>query len=164
MFFAWVDLTIFLGRFDVFGKHIYSSWFVLKTVAWFLVVYIPIMMAFAMAFHCFLIEDDIFNGPVTSFIKVLTMVLGEFEFETHFYYDKVAESHGKNGSVQIMFVLFVVYGGIIMMNLIMATIVVNQRDASDSEHILIKVSAAFSKRNKNTRFGQFSKGCQQFGL
>ena len=102
------------------------------------------MMAFAMAFHCFLIEDEIFNGPVTSFIKVLTMVLGEFEFETHFYYDKVAESHGQNFSVQIMFVLFVVYGGIIMMNLIMATIVVNQKDASDSELILIKVSFLFS--------------------
>lgn len=110
------------------------------------------MMAFAMAFHCFLIEDEIFSGPVTSFIKVLTMVLGEFEFETHFYYDIVAESHGQNFSVQIMFVFFVVYGGIIMMNLIMATIVVNQRDASDSEHILIKVSVAFSKINKNVSF------------
>ena len=145
MFLAWVDLTIFLGRFDVFGRHIYSSWYVFKTVAWFMVVYIPIMMAFAMAFHCFLIEDEIFNGPVTSFIKVLTMVLGEFEFETHFYYDKVEESSGQNFSVQILFLFFVVYGGIIMMNLIMATIVVNQRDASDSELILIKVSFLFSK-------------------
>ena len=145
MFFAWVDLTIFLGRFDVFGRHIYSSWFVLKTVAWFLVVYIPIMIAFAMAFHCFLIEDEIFNRPMTSVIKVLTMVLGEFEFETHFYYDKVEESSGQNFSVQILFLFFVVYGGIIMMNLIMATIVVNQRDASDSELILIKVSFLFSK-------------------
>ena len=90
------------------------------------------------------------------------MVLGEFEFETHFYFDIVAESHGQNFSVQIMFVLFVVYGGIIMMNLIMATIVVNQRDASDSEHILIKVSVAFSKIYKNTRLSQFCKGCQQF--
>ena len=110
-----------------------------------MVVYIPIMMAFAMAFHCFLIEDEIFNRPTTSFIKVLTMVLGEFEFETHFYFDKVAEYHGQNFSVQIMFVFFVVYGGIIVMNLIMATIVVNQKDASDSELILIKVSFLFSE-------------------
>ena len=109
------------------------------------------MMAFAMAFHCFLIEDEIFKGPVTSFIKVLTMVLGEFEFETHFYFNKVAETHGQNFSVQIMFVLFVVYGGIIMMNLIMATIVVNQRDASDSEFILIKVSVPFSKLKHKIR-------------
>ena len=108
-----------------------------------MVVYIPIMMAFAMAFHCFLIEDGVFNRPTTSFIKVLTMVLGEFEFETHFYFDKVAEYHGQNFSVQIMFVLFVVYGGIIVMNLIMATIVVNQKDASDSELILTKVSFLF---------------------
>ena len=76
------------------------------------------------------------------------MVLGEFEFETHFTYDLVDESHGQNGSVQIMFVLFVIYGGIIMMNLIMATIVVNQRDASDSDLILIKVSFLFSKKIK----------------
>ena len=103
------------------------------------------MMAYAMAFHCFLIEDEIFSGPVTSFMKVLTMVLGEFEFETHFHYDIVEESSGQNFSVQILFLFFVVYGGIIMMNLITATIVVNQRDASDSELILIKVSFLFSK-------------------
>ena len=33
LFLAWIDLTIFLGRFDIFGKHIYRSWHVMKNVA-----------------------------------------------------------------------------------------------------------------------------------
>ena len=61
LFFAWIDLTIFLGRFDVFGKHIYRSWHVMKNVAFSMVVYIPVMIAFAAAFHCFLIYNDTFE-------------------------------------------------------------------------------------------------------
>ena len=32
LFLAWIDLTIFLGRFDIFGKHIYRSWHVFNGV------------------------------------------------------------------------------------------------------------------------------------
>ena len=54
LYLAWLNLTIFLGRFDLFGKHIYRSWHVLKNVAVSMMVYIPVIMAFATGFHCFL--------------------------------------------------------------------------------------------------------------
>ena len=136
LFLAWIDLTMFLGRFDLFGRHIYRSWHVMKNVAWSMTVYIPVLMAFATAFHCFLKNDEIFEGTVASILKILTMVLGEFDFTDHFVYDKVKENRGSNFSVQIMFVMFIIYGSMIIVNLITAWIVVNQRDAQDTEVIL----------------------------
>ena len=138
LFLAWIDLTLFLGRFDIFGKHIYRSWHVMKNVAWSMTVYIPILLAFASAFHCFLKNDGIFEGTVASVLKVLTMVLGEFDFGDHFVYDTVKETNGSQFSVQIMFVMFIIYGSMIIVNLITAWIVVNQKDASDTDMILAK--------------------------
>ena len=137
LFLAWIDLTLFLGRFDVFGKHIYRSWHVMKNVAWSMIVYIPILLAFAFAFHCFLKNDEIFEGSTASVLKVFTMVLGEFDFEDHYVYDKVKETNGSQFSVQIMFVMFMIYGGMIIVNLITAWIFVNQKN-SDTERILAK--------------------------
>ena len=138
LFLAWIDLTMFMGRFDIFGKHIYRSWHVMKNVAWSMTVYIPILLAFASAFHCFLKNDGIFEGTVASVLKVLTMVLGEFDFEEHFVYDTVKTNNGSQFSVQIMFVMFIIYGSMIIVNLITAWIVVNQQDASDTDMILAK--------------------------
>ena len=138
LYLAWLNLTIFLGRFDLFGKHIYRSWHVLKNVAVSMVVYIPILMAFATGFHCFLKNHPTFEGSVASFLKVLTMVLGEFDFEDNFVYDKVKEIHGSNISVQILFIVFIVQGSMIIMNLITAWIVVNQQDATETKLILAK--------------------------
>ena len=138
LFLAWIDLTLFMSRFDIIGKHIYRSWHVMKNVAWSMTVYIPILLAFASAFHCFLKNDGIFEGTVASVLKVLTMVLGEFDFEDHFVYDTVNQTNGSQFSVQIMFIMFIIYGSMIIVNLITAWIVVNQKDASDTDMILAK--------------------------
>ena len=66
------------------------------------------------------------------------MLLGEFDFEDNFLWDKVKQTSGSNGSVQFMFILFIIYGSIILMNLITAWIVVKQRDATETEIILAK--------------------------
>ena len=42
---------------------------------------------------------------------------------------KVKENHGSNWSVQIILVLFIVYGSLIVMNLMTAWIVISQRNA-----------------------------------
>ena len=138
LFLAWIDLTIFLGRFDIFGKHIYRSWYVMKNVAMSLMVYVPIIVAFACAFHVFLIYNEIFQGSVASILKVLTMILGEFDFEGNFVYDKVDKINGSNWSVQILLIMFIFYGSFITMNLITAWIVINQRNANETEVILAK--------------------------
>ena len=135
LFLAWIDLGIILARFDLFGRHIYRSFYVVKNVAWSMSVYLPSLIAFAFGFHCFLRNDPIFEGPTASILKTFAMVLGEFNIEGRFLYDHVAEVDGSNVSVQILFISFLIYGSVIIMNLITAWIFVNEQDV-DSEIIL----------------------------
>ena len=116
----------------------FRSWYVFKNVAWSLVVYISVMIAFASAFHCFLCFNDVFEGPATSLLKVLTMVLGEFDFEDNFVYVKVKENHGSNLSVQVLLIFFIIYGSLIIMNLVTAWIVINQHEIRQTNVILAK--------------------------
>ena len=101
LFLAWIDLTIFLARFDVFGKPIYLSWHVLNNVAWSMIVYIPTVIAFSAGFHCFLKSNAVFEGRWSSIIKTLTMLLGEYDFEDNFLYDAVNKNMDSNFSVQV---------------------------------------------------------------
>ena len=135
LFLAWIDLGIILARFDLFGRHIYRSFYVVKNVAWSMSVYLPSLIAFAFGFHCFLRNDPIFEGPTASILKTFAMVLGEFNIEGRFLYDHVAKVDGSNVSVQILFISFLIYGSVIIMNLITAWIFVNEQDV-DSEIIL----------------------------
>ena len=123
IFLAWINMSIILGRFDVFGKHIYRSWVVIKNVVVSILVYVPFMIAFSMAFHVFLSFNEVFEGNVASLLKVITMVLGEYDFQDNFLYDKVVANHGSLISVQILFVMFVIVGSLIGMNLITAWVV-----------------------------------------
>ena len=101
LFLAWTDLTIFLGRFNLFGGNIYTTWRVAKNVFWPVMVYIPSIMAFSTAFHCFLSHNPVFEGSVSSVFKVLTMVLGEYDFEDNFLYDQVKVTNDGYISVQV---------------------------------------------------------------
>ena len=102
LFLAWTDLTIFLGRFDLFGGNIYTTWRVAKNVFWPVMVYIPSIMAFSTAFHCFLSHNPVFEGSVSSILKVLTMVLGEYDFEDNFLFDHVKATNDGYISVQVI--------------------------------------------------------------
>ena len=67
-----------------------------------MVVYIPPIMAFGTAFHCFLSHNKVFEGSVSSIIRVFTMMLGEYEFDDNFLYDSVKENHDNYISVQVI--------------------------------------------------------------
>ena len=157
LFLAWLDLTTFLGRFDIFGRHMYRSWHVLKNVFWSLVVYVPVILAFGGAFHCFLRNNPIFKDIPTSVLKSMSMVLGEIELETNFIPDEVEKNHGANWSVQILLVFLIVFGCLIIMNLITAWIVVSQKD-DDTEIILAQqriqeisgMTGFFQNKHQNT--------------
>jgi len=140
LFLAWFDFTMFLGRFDLFGKHIYRSFHVMKNVAWSMAVFIPSVIAFALAFHSFMRNSHVWEGPVSSIIRTFGMIMGEYNDGTDvdkWLFDHVKSIKGSNFSVQIMVTMFFIYGTIIIANLITAWIVVNQKDAN-TEIILAK--------------------------
>ena len=56
-----------------------------------LIVYSPILIAFTFAFNLLLHSDEVFESWVSTFFKVIVMMLGELEFSEHFIYHKVNE-------------------------------------------------------------------------
>ena len=103
LFLAWTNLTNYLTTFDFFGERIYWSWAVARNVTTSIIAFIPTVIAFSAAFHCFLSQNDIFEGSVSSGLKTLTMMLGEFEFKDNFMYDEVKKVNGSNISVQVYY-------------------------------------------------------------
>lgn len=84
-----------------------------------------VLSGFALAFHMLLPNSDAFNGPLSSMMKVLVMMIGEFDFEDNFSFEKIKElSYGgrfgesSNGTVHILFILFVIFVSLILSNLI----------------------------------------------
>jgi ribosome-associated toxin RatA of RatAB toxin-antitoxin module len=160
LFLAWMDLTIFLGKMDVFGIHIYMSWQIMRSMFLNLAVFIPSLVAFASAFHCFLINNPVFEGSVSSVLKTFEMLLGEVDFSDNFLYDNVKEIEGANHSVQIMLVFFIIYGILIIMNLIVA-LMVNKMDVAEAEIILAqqRIEEISSMADMGHLFDLFRKHC-----
>ena len=160
LFLAWMDLTIFLGKMDFFGRHIYMSWQIMSSMFLNLAVFVPSLVAFASAFHCFLINNTVFEGPVASLLKTFEMFLGEVDFSDNFLYDNVKATEGANGSVQFMLIIFIVYGILIIMNLIVA-LMVNKMDSAEAEIILAqqRIEEISSMADVGNLINLFRKKC-----
>lgn len=51
-------------------------------------VYSTTLLAFAFTFHLLLPHHSTFVNPATAFLKVLVMMIGEFDFESNFTWDQ----------------------------------------------------------------------------
>ena len=123
LFLAWMDFTAYLAQMSTFGRTIYSSIYVSKKVCKSLVIFLPSLIGFTSAFHFFLHGNDQFQSFFDSFLKVVIMMIGEYEFESNFSFDETRKVGGRSFSIQFMFVLFIIYGSVIVMNLIVAIVV-----------------------------------------
>ena len=123
LFLAWMDFTAYLSQMSTFGRTIYSSIYVSKKVFKSLLIFLPSLIGFTSAFHFFLHGNDQFQSFFDSFLKVVIMMIGEYEFEGNFSFDETRKVGGRNVSIQFMFVIFIIYGSVIVMNLIVAIVV-----------------------------------------
>ena len=135
IFFAWMNFTAYLCQISRFGRAIYSSLHVTKKIMKALIIFIPSLVGFTAAFHMFLHGNEHFHDFLRSFLKVIVMMLGEYEFEDNFTYTKVQDFGGRGISLQLIFVLFTIYGSIIVMNLLVA-MMVNQMNLEEAEALL----------------------------
>ena len=74
---------------------------------------LPALMAFAFTFHLLLPSNETFADPVTALLKVLAMMVGEFDFQTNFLIEKSALDNGQV-STQIVFFFFLLIGNIVI--------------------------------------------------
>eukprot|EP00093_Oithona_nana_P000887 00887.XXX_1755_464_1 [CDS] Oithona nana genome sequencing. len=120
IFMSWIAVTCQLARFDNFGEYVFMCIRVSVTVAKFLLVYVPCMLAFSCAFNLSLHQNRLFSGPVVSFVNTFVMIQGEFNFPDIFSYQEVKDIGARNYTTQALFILFAITFGIVIMNLLIA--------------------------------------------
>ena len=128
VFMAWINMTVLLGHFPGIGVYMFMFKYVTQTIIIFVLVYAPLLIAFAFGFYLLLPRNSSFNDPFTSVLKVLSMMIGELDYTDTFAVDRSREeSDWTIGSIQIIYTLFVVLVSIIIHNLILA-LTVNEVD------------------------------------
>ena len=66
-----------------------------------MIAYFPTLVAFGVAFSCFLCHNPVFEGSTASIIRVFTMMIGEYDFEDNFLFDHVERNKDSKVSVQV---------------------------------------------------------------
>ena len=93
------------------------------------------MVAFGLAFHVLLHSNPEFENPIWAILKVLTLMLGEFEYYDNFSWDATTIDKGYV-SVQLLFVLSFGFMTIIIMNLLIGLTVTKLDDLSKEAEII----------------------------
>jgi transient receptor potential cation channel subfamily A protein 1 len=117
IFFGWLELTLLIGRFPSVGIYIYMSFRITKTLVHFILVFSPVLAAYTFAFYIIHPHAIVFDNPLTSFLKVVVMMAGEYDLEKFFIWNSVQRDRGFV-TVQILFVLFVFFISIVLVNLL----------------------------------------------
>jgi len=67
----------------------------------------------------------VFDNAFTSFLKIVNMMVGEYNFDYNFTFESVREVGGSNGMVQLLLISFILLVSITIQNLIIAIVIAN---------------------------------------
>ena len=119
VFLAWIELNLLLGRFRSIGVYIHMFTNVFKKLLLFMMVYSPVLLAFTLAFKLLLPYKQAFDSPL---LKVLAMMIGEFEYSTFLFVEEDTFQQDRNSwyTTQALFLLFLMFVSIVIGNLLVA--------------------------------------------
>ena len=120
VFLSWIEFILFLGRSPKIGLYIHMFTSVLKTLLQCILVYSPLLVAFAASFCLLMPENEVFSNPMSGFLKVLVMMIGELEYQDNFALNstQTVNNSSSDGSTQLLFLLFLATISIIIVNLL----------------------------------------------
>ena len=105
--------------------YIHLSIMVFRQLVLSLLVFMTILLAFSFSFHLALRKHNVFDNALTSFLKTISMMAGEFNFDYDFTFQSVRTVGGSNGVVQGLLMLFILMVTITIANLIIAIVIEN---------------------------------------
>lgn len=114
IFFAWINLILFIRKFPTLGIYVVMFIDVTKTFLKFSVTFILFVVSFALGFFT-LLEGKIpltYDNIGRTFVKTLVMMIGEFDFDNLFN-----EGVYPPTITWLLFVVFVIIMTILLMNL-----------------------------------------------
>jgi len=130
LFSSWIEMTLMIGRIPSVRIYIIMSLKVFKQLVYIFSFYSTTMFAFACAYSLLLPQSPIFELLSTSFIKIIVMMIGEFDFQSNFTLDsanhsKHHESKASRVIAQIIFVAVMFMVALTLANLIIGLTVQN---------------------------------------
>ncbi|CAI9718034.1 transient receptor potential cation channel subfamily A member 1 homolog [Octopus vulgaris] len=125
IFLAWIDLVLYVQKVPRFGIYVVMFTDILYTFIQFAVVFSLFIVAFAFGFFALLrqrinnsqaVEFEQFSNIGKSLMKTFVMMIGELEFDDIFF----SPDHSLQFTVTtyLMFLVFLILGSIIIMNLL----------------------------------------------
>ena len=130
---AWLNLLGDVRELPHFGIYVIMFLDICKTFLKFVPVLILFLMAFSLGFHqltnTWLPGESPYEIFRTTFVKVLVMMTGEFEFDALFFTDRHPQPY--QTLTMMLFVLFVVMMTIIVMNLLIGLAVDDIKGVQD---------------------------------
>jgi len=115
--FAWVNLMLLFGQLPVFGSYIAMYIKVQKEFLKLFLAYAFLLFGFTLSF-CVIFPAKInFNNPAFSFTQVIALMIGSVEYED-LILKKETPEFMLEASAHIMFLIFMLFVTIIMMNLL----------------------------------------------
>ena len=125
IFFVWINIVLLLGEIPKVGVYIGMFTNVSKTLLFFMTIYSPALVAYAL---CFLVlmppEVESFGHPWASFLKVMSMLVGELDYSATFITNEKIPPETSFDYyiwifiIQIMSISFLCFGTIVIMNLL----------------------------------------------
>ncbi|KAK8723841.1 hypothetical protein OTU49_011570 [Cherax quadricarinatus] len=157
MLLMWTECMLLIGRFPNCGIYVVMFTRVAKVFLRIFLIYFCLLLAFSAAFYVALHyskdktdqcnTSPVFNNPLLTFIKIITMMIGELDFS-----DTIVT--GLNNLLftgHAIFLLFVILVSIILSNLLVALAVNDVQGLRNSAHLerLIKQTELVFHMEKN---------------
>ena len=109
-----------ISRLPTIGLYVHMLSKVMGTVLNFFASYIWHFLGYAIAFHIIMPEVKTFALFPDAFVKVIVMLLGEYEYSKNFVYDlNSGAEHEAGMAAKLLFVVFVIDMSVVLMNLVL---------------------------------------------
>lgn len=131
VFFSWLGLTFHFAKLPSIGIYINLAIKVFQKLVLSLLMFTTILLAFALSFHLALRKHAVFDNAFTSFLKMINMMAGEYNFDYNFTFESVRAVGGSNGLVQLLLIGFIFLVTITIANMIIAIIIANIKELQE---------------------------------
>ena len=143
IFLAWIEFLLILSRFPRIGVYTIMFMNVGKKLLGYLIIYIPGVIAFSLAFHILLhVKGPPFSRIDSAWLKTLAMMTGELNYEENFDVDETLSTNS-NVSTEILLVLFIAFIAIVLVNLLVGLAVSEiQKEKEVAKSLYNKIAVA----------------------
>ncbi|KAJ0171309.1 hypothetical protein K1T71_012859 [Dendrolimus kikuchii] len=129
---SWLQMLLIVSKFPQWGFYVQMfgkvSTIVIKVLLTFSFIVIGFSLSFMIQFH----SEGSFSGPWIAFIKTMVMLMSEFDYDDLFK-DQPNNAHTEVN--RILFTMFLIFGGIVLMNLLVGLAVNDLQSLEMHGHI-----------------------------